>query len=40
MCAVDPDVILLTIVSGDLEGETGYLSSDLLIQMALAPGAA
>ena len=40
MCAIEPDVILLTIVSGELEGETGYLSSDLLIQKALAAGGA
>lgn len=38
MCAVDPDVILLTIVSGQLAGETGYLSSDLLIQKSLEAG--
>lgn len=38
MCAVDPDVILLTIVSGELDGETGYLTSDLLIQKALTAG--
>lgn len=38
MCAVDPDIILLTIVSGEIEGETGYRSSDLLIQKSLAAG--
>ncbi len=36
LCAVDPDVILLTIVSGELDGETGYLASDALIQTVLA----
>ena len=35
LCAVDPDVILLTIVSGELAGESGYLASDALIQTAL-----
>jgi hypothetical protein len=39
LCAIDPDVIVLAIVSGELEGETGYLSSDLLIQKALRAGA-
>jgi hypothetical protein len=35
MCAIEPDIILLAIVSGRLEGNTGYLSSDLLIQKAM-----
>jgi hypothetical protein len=35
LCAVDPDVIVLTIVSGELGGESGYLASDALIQTVL-----
>lgn len=40
LCAVDPDVIVLTIVSGELGEESGYLASDALVQLALAAGAA
>jgi hypothetical protein len=36
LCAVDPDVIVLTIVSGELDGESGYLASDALIRISLA----
>lgn len=39
MCAVDPDVILLAIVSGSLEGATGYVAADALIALALEAGA-
>jgi hypothetical protein len=35
MCAIDPDVILLAIVSGGLGGKTGYPASDALIALAL-----
>jgi hypothetical protein len=35
LCAVDPDVIVLTIVSGELADESGYLASDTLVQLAL-----
>lgn len=36
LCAVDPDVIILTIVSGKLGEESGYLAADALVQLALA----
>lgn len=35
LCAVDPDVIILAIVSGELSENTGYLASDALIALAL-----
>lgn len=35
LCAVDPDVIILAIVSGELGENTGYLASDALIALAL-----
>lgn len=38
LCAVDPDVIVLTMVSGELGEESGYLASDALVQLALAAG--
>ncbi len=38
LCAIDPDVIVLTIVSGNLGEESGYLASDALVQLALEAG--
>ena len=35
-CAVDPDVILLAVVSGDLAGRSGARAADALIAAALA----
>ncbi|HEU0114056.1 MAG TPA: hypothetical protein VFQ80_05245 [Thermomicrobiales bacterium] len=35
LCAVDPDVIVLGIVSGALVGKQGHLASDALVEMAL-----
>jgi hypothetical protein len=35
LCAVDPDVIVLGIVSGTLDGKQGHVASDALIEMAL-----
>ena len=35
LCAVDPDVIILAIVSGELSENTGYLASAALIALAL-----
>lgn len=35
LCAVDPDIIVLAIVSGGLGDQSGYLASDALIQLAL-----
>ena len=35
LCAVDPDVIVLGIVSGALDGKQGHLASDALVEMAL-----
>jgi hypothetical protein len=40
LCAVEPDVILLTIVSGEFDGEAGHLASDALIGTALEVAAA
>jgi hypothetical protein len=39
LCAVDPDVLIMTIVSGEFGGETGYLASDALVQTALLEAA-
>jgi hypothetical protein len=36
LCAVEPDVIVLTIVSGTYAGQHGYLASDALLAKALA----
>ncbi|MFT4040606.1 MAG: hypothetical protein QM692_20670, partial [Thermomicrobiales bacterium] len=38
LCAVDPDVIILAIVSGELGDESGYLAADTLIALALGAG--
>jgi hypothetical protein len=38
LCAVDPDVIVLTIVSGELDGGSGVHASDALLQIALEAG--
>jgi len=38
LCAVDPDVIVLTIVSGKLDGVRGSQASDALLQIALEAG--
>jgi hypothetical protein len=35
LCAVEPDVILLTIVSGEYDGVSGYRASDALLAKAL-----
>ena len=35
MCAIDPDVILLAIVTGSLGDESGYAASDALVGTAL-----
>ncbi|HEU5432273.1 MAG TPA: hypothetical protein VFU81_11455 [Thermomicrobiales bacterium] len=35
LCAVDPDVIVLAIVSGTLDGKQGRLASDALVERAL-----
>jgi hypothetical protein len=39
LCAVEPDVILLTIVSGEFAGTQGYLAADALLETALQVGA-
>jgi hypothetical protein len=38
LCAVDPDVIVLAIVSGELDGASGLQASDALVQIALEAG--
>ena len=38
LCAIDPDVIVMTIVSGSLDGETGYLASDALLTRVMGDG--
>jgi hypothetical protein len=38
LCAVDPDVITMTIVSGALGEDSGYLASNALVELALATG--
>ncbi len=38
LCAVDPDVIVLTIVSGELDGVSGAQASDALVEIALGAG--
>lgn len=38
LCAVDPDVIVMTIVSGELDGASGSQASDALVQLALETG--
>jgi hypothetical protein len=38
LCAVDPDVIVLTIVSGELDGGSGAEASDALVRIALEAG--
>jgi hypothetical protein len=38
LCAVDPDVIVLTIVSGELDGASGSEASDALLRIALEAG--
>jgi hypothetical protein len=38
LCAVDPDVIVLTIVSGEFDGASGVQASDALLQIALEAG--
>src|SRR4051794_35948985 len=38
LCAVDPNVIVLTIVSGELDGASGSQASDALLQIALEAG--
>jgi hypothetical protein len=35
LCAVDPDVLILTYVSGNVAGYEGYEASDLMIEMML-----
>ncbi len=35
MCAVDPDAIVITMVSGAVEGESGYAASDAVIGESL-----
>ena len=35
LCAVDPDVVVLAIVSGELDGKQGYAASDALIATVL-----
>ncbi len=35
MCAIDPDAIVITMVSGEVEGESGYAASDAVIGEAL-----
>ncbi len=35
MCAVDPDVIVIAMVSGEVEGESGYAASDAVIGESL-----
>jgi hypothetical protein len=35
LCAVEPDVIIMTIVSGTLNADSGYLASDALVELAL-----
>jgi hypothetical protein len=39
LCAVDPDVITLTIFAETLGDEPGYLGSDAPVQLTLASGA-
>src|SRR4051812_20645266 len=38
LCAVDPSLIVLTIVSGELDGASGSQASDALLQIALKAG--
>jgi hypothetical protein len=38
LCAVAPDVIIMTIVSGTLGEDSGYLASDALLELALGAG--
>lgn len=38
LCAVDPDVIVLAIVSGELDGASGSQASDALVRIALEAG--
>lgn len=40
LCAVEPDVVLLAVVSGQLAGERGYRAADALIAAALASAGA
>lgn len=40
MCALDPDVIVVAIVSGAVEDQTGYAASDSAIAQALAAAGA
>ncbi len=35
MCAVDPDAIVIAMVSGEVEGESGYAASDAVIDESL-----
>jgi hypothetical protein len=38
LCAVDPDVIVLAIVSGEFDGASGLQASDALVQISLEAG--
>lgn len=38
LCAVDPDIILLAVVWGDVAGQSGYAASDLVVSTALGAG--
>lgn len=38
MCAVDPDTILLAVVSGEIDGVSGYQASDAVIAATLSAG--
>lgn len=33
LCAADPDMIILTYASGEVDGQTGYLASDRLVEL-------
>ena len=35
LCAADPDMIILTYASGEVDGQTGYLASDRLVELVL-----
>jgi hypothetical protein len=35
LCAADPDMIILAYASGAVDGQTGYLASDRLVELVL-----
>jgi hypothetical protein len=40
LCAADPDMIILAYASGEVDGQTGYLASDRLVELVLEHRAA